>query len=206
MAVGGSSGAAAGAGGMSGAGGGSGMSGSGGFGNPGGGTGGAAGECCPSSGSGGSSAGAGGMSGASGMGGVGGGAGGSDQDAGTDDASVDEPTAPTQECEASLEELSLEAFWVGGIIQQCEVEAPEDTLAYADHFSIAVTPHEAGAATQWPDRKDDGSQCGEDQGYYLDISRALSRLVLCPELCQALLAEDAAPATVELIYGCDPPE
>ena len=146
------------------------------------------------------------MSGVSGMGGVGGGAGGSDEDAGTDDAAVTEPSAPAQECEASREELSLEAFWLGGLIQQCEVEAPEDTLVYADDFSVAVTPHEAGAQTQWPDRKDNGSQYGEDQGFYLDNTRALPRLVLCPELCQSLLAEDAAPATVELIYGCDPPE
>jgi hypothetical protein len=199
-------------------GGGAGIGGTAGFNSPGGGVGGVA----PTGGAGGA-AGVGGSGGSAGAGvsGMGGGmmASGGTGGAGGGQTEVDggigiDMGAPILDCEKDREVLELTEV-IGAFPLTCSMEAPSDTLVEGEVFSLAVTTAKDGGAgeTQWSENKADPSECGEDEAFYVDNSLGIARLVLCPALCNALtaLSEEAAQTdgmsvTVEIIYGCEPPE
>jgi hypothetical protein len=139
-----------------------------------------------------------------------GGAGGSQTEA---DAGID-TGAPALGCETNREVLELTEV-IGAFPLTCSMEAPSDTLVEGEVFSLAVTTVKDGGAgeTQWSENKADPSECAEDEAFYVDNSLGLARLVLCPALCNALTAlsdeaaqTDGMSVTVEIIYGCEPPE
>lgn len=211
MSIGGTGAVTGGAGGAGAAGMGAGASGTGGFGNP---QAGAGGIGMATGGSGAGMGGAGGGAGTGpvgGMGGVGGmsaGMGGEPIDGG-----VTEPEAPSRDCEDSREVLQLSEV-IGAFPLTCMMEAPAGTLMDGP-FSLAVTTAREGssAETAWSDRKASSDACGQDASFYVDNSLGIPRLVLCPALCEALLtlsdeaSQDAAmTVTVEIIYGCEPPQ
>ena len=184
--------------------------GAGGFGNP------QAGSGGEPVGSGGATAGMGaggtGMSATGGAGGFGGNAG-SGGEPSSDDGGTTDPEAPTRDCEDSREVLQLTEV-IGAFPLTCMMEAPAGTLMDGT-FSIAVTTVREGASaeTAWSERKASSNECGEDQAFYVDNALGIPRLVLCPALCDALtmLSDEAAQdagmsVTVEIIYGCEPPQ
>lgn len=142
-------------------------------------------------------AGTGGVAGTS-MGGAGG--------VGGMDATGEPGRAPERDCEEGREVVELHA--VGSPSPTCATVAPGDTLVEDGAFSVAITTttQDASAQTTWAERKDDGQQCGEQAAFYINNSLGLPRLVLCPTLCEAVLAAQASgDVTVEVIYGCEPP-
>jgi hypothetical protein len=177
-----------------------GASGSSGFGNPG-----SGGMSSPTGGLGGTGGGmAGGTGGASGtgaggLGGAGGGSGAnSDPDAGMSDGG-----APIMECEESREVVDVTVF--GFPTPTCRITATDDVLTHSEQFAVAITMVE-GEETMWPERKEMSDACGEDEAFIFDQTLDLPRIDLCPAVCEAFVAAQENGVTVELIYGCDPPQ
>lgn len=95
---------------------------------------------------------------------------------------------------AALEEIRGKAI-------ACELQIPEPEMGELNPDKVNVTFTPGGGVEKTIGHVDDESQCGAASAWYYDDPQNPTRIILCPDTCEAVQGDDAATINIQL--GCD---